>query len=85
MPGEAQFEAGREKGQKGVVRDPAVHLEVLEAFLHHAKENHFTVLGITYSSGDRRETSNIWAICATDRGHPASFPCRRSWRRPTAN
>ena len=45
-----QFEAGREKvGKKGVVRDPAVHLEVLEAFLRHAKENHFTVLGITYS------------------------------------
>ena len=45
-----QFEAGREKvGKKGVVRDPVVHLEVLETFLHHAKENHFTVLGITYS------------------------------------
>ena len=45
-----QFEAGREKvGKKGVVRDPAVHLEVLEHFLTHAKESHFTVLGITYS------------------------------------
>ena len=45
-----QFEAGREKvGKKGVVRDPAVHQEVLEHFLTHAKENHFTVLGITYS------------------------------------
>lgn len=45
-----QFEAGKDKvGKKGVVRDPAVHLEVLETFLHHAKENHFTVLGITYS------------------------------------
>ena len=45
-----QFEAGREKvGKKGVVRDPAVHLEVLEHFLIHAKENHFTVRGITYS------------------------------------
>ncbi len=45
-----QFEAGREKvGKKGVVRDPAVHLEVLENFLGHAKENNFTVLGITYS------------------------------------
>ena len=45
-----QFEAGREKvGKKGVVRDPTVHLEVLEHFLIHAKENHFTVLGITYS------------------------------------
>ena len=45
-----QFEAGREKvGKKGVVRDPAVHLEVLQQFLRHAKENDFTVLGITYS------------------------------------
>lgn len=45
-----QFEAGKEKvGKKGVVRDPAVHLEVLENFLNHAKENHFTILGITFS------------------------------------
>ncbi|MDD3346341.1 TlyA family RNA methyltransferase [Oscillibacter sp.] len=45
-----QFEAGREKvGKKGVVRDPAVHREVLEHFLTHAKDSGFTVLGITYS------------------------------------
>ena len=45
-----QFEAGREKvGKKGVIRDAAVHLEVLEHFLEHAKENNFTILGITYS------------------------------------
>ncbi len=45
-----QFEAGREKiGKKGVVRDPAVHLEVLENFLVHAKENNFTVIDVTYS------------------------------------
>ena len=45
-----QFEAGKEKvGKKGVVRDPAVHLEVLEHFLDHAKESDFTVLGLTYS------------------------------------
>lgn len=45
-----QFEAGREKvGKKGVVRDPAVHLEVLEHFEDHAKESGFTVLGLTYS------------------------------------
>ena len=45
-----QFEAGREKvGKKGVVRDPAVHLEVLEHFLEHAKDSGFTVLDITYS------------------------------------
>ena len=45
-----QFEAGKEKvGKKGVVRNPAVHLEVLENFLTHARENNFTVLDITYS------------------------------------
>ena len=45
-----QFEAGREKvGKKGVVRDSAVHLEVLEHFLEHARDNHLAVLGITYS------------------------------------
>jgi 23S rRNA (cytidine1920-2'-O)/16S rRNA (cytidine1409-2'-O)-methyltransferase len=45
-----QFEAGREKvGKKGVVRDPAVHREVLERFLDHAKESGFTVLDLSYS------------------------------------
>lgn len=45
-----QFEAGREKvGKKGVVRDPAVHLEVLEHFMQHAKDSGFTVLDMTYS------------------------------------
>ena len=45
-----QFEAGREKvGKKGVVRDPKVHLEVLEHFLSHADEADFSVLGMTFS------------------------------------
>ena len=45
-----QFEAGKEKvGKKGVVRDPAVHLEVLEQFLIHAAEAGFTVKGIDFS------------------------------------
>ncbi len=45
-----QFEAGREKvGKKGVVRDPAVHLEVLEHFLEHAAQANFNVAGLTYS------------------------------------
>ena len=45
-----QFEAGKEKvGKKGVVRDPAVHLEVLENFLGHARESGFTVVDITFS------------------------------------
>lgn len=45
-----QFEAGREKvGKKGVVRDPAVHLEVLEQFLRHAEQADFSVKGIDFS------------------------------------
>ena len=45
-----QFEAGKEKvGKKGVVRDPAVHQEVLEHFLNHAKNAGFSVKDITFS------------------------------------
>ena len=36
-------------GKKGVVRDPAVHLEVLEHFLEHAAHSGFTVKDITFS------------------------------------
>lgn len=45
-----QFEAGREKvGKKGVVRDPAVHLEVLRQFLQNAHEADFSVKEMTFS------------------------------------
>lgn len=45
-----QFEAGKEfVGKKGVVRDPKVHLAVLEQFLQHADDADFCVKGITFS------------------------------------
>ncbi len=45
-----QFEAGREKvGKKGVVRDPQVHLEVLENFWTLAKGLGFTIRNMTFS------------------------------------
>ena len=45
-----QFEAGREKvGKKGVVRDPAVHKEVIENTIAFTKEIGFSVLGLDYS------------------------------------
>ncbi len=45
-----QFEAGKEKvGKKGVVRDPAVHLEVLENFMQTAHELGFSVADLTFS------------------------------------
>lgn len=45
-----QFEAGREKvGKKGVVRDKSVHLEVIEKCIGYAKENGFSICGLTFS------------------------------------
>ena len=45
-----QFEAGREKvGKSGVVRDSAVHREVLESVLTFADELGFELRGLTYS------------------------------------
>ncbi len=45
-----QFEAGKEKvGKKGVVRDPAVHEEVLNDFLQLAASLQLTVRNLTYS------------------------------------
>lgn len=45
-----QFEAGREEvGKKGVVRDPKVHLEVLERFLEFLPSAGYSALGLDYS------------------------------------
>ena len=45
-----QFEAGKEKvGKKGVVRDPAVHEEVLRNFIALAKSLDFTIRDLTFS------------------------------------
>ena len=45
-----QFEAGKENvGKKGVVRDPAVHADVLQNFLALADSLHFTVRNLTFS------------------------------------
>ena len=45
-----QFEAGKDKvGKKGVVREPAVHEEVLENFLTLARELQFPVRNLTFS------------------------------------
>ena len=45
-----QFEAGREKvGKKGVVRDKAVHLEVLENIMVYALSKGFGIIDLSYS------------------------------------
>jgi len=45
-----QFEAGRENvGKKGVVRDPAVHRQVISSVIGEAVSAGFRVLGLSYS------------------------------------
>jgi 23S rRNA (cytidine1920-2'-O)/16S rRNA (cytidine1409-2'-O)-methyltransferase len=45
-----QFEAGKDKvGKKGVVRDPAIHQEVLDAFVALVQSLDFKILGLTFS------------------------------------
>ncbi len=45
-----QFEAGREKvGKKGVVRDPAVHIEVIEKVVHLCDEIGIVPVDLTFS------------------------------------
>lgn len=45
-----QFEAGKDKvGKKGVVREPAIHKEVLDDFVKLTEEIGFTILGLTFS------------------------------------
>ena len=45
-----QFEAGREKvGKNGVVRDPRVHIEVIEKIIDFSLTHGFSVLGLDYS------------------------------------
>ncbi len=45
-----QFEAGKEKvGKKGVIRDPAIHQEVLDNFVELTQQIGFTILGLTFS------------------------------------
>lgn len=45
-----QFEAGKEKvGKKGVVREPEIHIEVIEKVISFAKEIGFAILGLEFS------------------------------------
>ena len=64
-----QFEAGREKvGKKGVVRDPAVHLEVLENFAQDAAAAGFTLIHADYSP-IRGPEGNIEYLAYLGKGH----------------
>ena len=63
-----QFEAGKGKvGKKGVVRDLAIHTEVLENFLLYAHDAGFHVLGLTFSpiKGPEGNIEYLGYLCKT--------------------
>ncbi len=83
-----QFEAGREKvGKKGVVRDPKVHLEVVEKILSFVREIGFQVLHLDFSpikgpegnieylmhiqKGSDKQEAKIDAAAVVDAAHAA--------------
>ena len=70
-----QFEAGRDEvGKKGVVRDPKVHLEVLERFLEFVPTAGYTVMGLDFSPIKGPE-GNIEYLGYLKKGiHEASLP-----------
>ena len=73
-----QFEAGRESvGKKGVVRDPAVHRQVLERFVSDAAGMGLFLRGLTYSPV-RGPEGNIEYLAWLDTAGPAIEPdCSR--------
>ncbi len=68
-----QFEAGREEvGKKGVVRDPAVHEQVVRGILDFAASIGFSVMGLDFSPIKGPE-GNIEYICWLKNGeYPAA-------------
>ena len=69
-----QFEAGRDKvGKKGVVRDPAVHLDVLNGFVSFFPTIGFTLLGMDYSP-IRGPEGNIEYLAWLRKGEHTSLP-----------
>lgn len=74
-----QFEAGREKvGKKGVVRDPAIHLEVIEHILAFAESVGFTLLGLTYSPVKGPEGNIEYLLYMRKQKEPCTAPALAS-------
>ena len=69
-----QFEAGRGKvGKKGVVREPEIHLEVLNSFVGNAHEAGFLVKNMTFSP-IRGPEGNIEFLGYLEKGGEESVP-----------
>jgi 23S rRNA (cytidine1920-2'-O)/16S rRNA (cytidine1409-2'-O)-methyltransferase len=69
-----QFEAGRERvGKKGVVRDKAVHLDVIGHILSFAQELGLAVCGLDFSPIRGPEGNIEYLICLKDSGASSPF------------
>lgn len=69
-----QFEAGREKvGKKGVVRDPAVHVEVVRGIYEFCLKNGYSVLNLDFSPIKGPEGNIEYLIHLKKSGDPQSF------------
>lgn len=71
-----QFEAGRESVGKGVVRDPAVHRDVLQTVTAFAERSGYALQGLTYSpitGGEGNiEFLALWAVQEQSGGEPGA-------------
>lgn len=73
-----QFEAGKGKvGKKGVVRDAAVHLEVLENCLGYALDSGFCVTGLDFSPVKGPQGNIEYLMCVRRSDTPQALPPER--------
>lgn len=69
-----QFEAGREKvGKKGVVRDPEVHVEVVESIFDFCLDSGFDVLNLDFSPIKGPEGNIEYLIHLQKSENPSSY------------
>lgn len=70
-----QFEAGRENvGKKGVVRDKAVHIAVIEKIIGLISENNYSLLGLDFSPIKGPE-GNIEYLCYIEKAEKSENRC----------
>ena len=70
-----QFEAGRENvGKKGVVRDKAVHIAVIEKIIGLIAENNYSLLGLDFSPIKGPE-GNIEYLCYIEKAKKSENRC----------
>lgn len=70
-----QFEAGREKvGKKGVVRDEAVHIEVIEKVMNHVKMLGLQILNLDFSPVKGPEGNIEYLLHMKTRTSPSEEP-----------